>query len=89
MLLLLLLPGFNRATTEAEPKIIIMRENGNHICKREEDKVGKKRTGGKQEHGKVMAELWTHKWVESKGEIGRWQRVARNHRFLNNCDLLG
>lgn len=37
--LLLLLPGFNRPATEAEPKIILMRENEIHICKGEEDKV--------------------------------------------------
>lgn len=40
-MLLPLLPGFNGPATEAEPKIIIMRENEIHICKGEEDKVEK------------------------------------------------
>lgn len=41
-LLLLLLLSFNGPATEAEPQIIVMRENEIHIRKREERKVDKK-----------------------------------------------
>lgn len=41
LLLLLLLLGFNGPATEAEPQIIIMRENEIHIGKGEEGKVDK------------------------------------------------
>lgn len=54
MLLLLLLLGFNGPATEAEPQIIVMRENEIRICKRKECKVdGEKDVGanGKERKG--------------------------------------
>lgn len=65
-----------------------MRENEIHICKGEEDKVGKKRNWRRERKRRDCGAVETQ-GVERKGEIRRWQRAVRNKRFLYNSGSLG
>lgn len=84
-MLLLLLLGFNGPATEAEPQIIVMKENEIHIRKGEGGKVDK-------EIGFREGERWEAKkqsgWVRRK-EVRRGERGVGNERFLCISDLLG
>lgn len=73
---MLLLLGFNGPATEAEPQIIIMRENEIRICKGKEWKVD-------EEIGYKERKMWGQRERRGKkGEKRRGERRVRNQREI-------